>query len=61
MKARTAIEQSLWSEFPLDMLFEVKGEEDIGNSLVVPWLGLRSFTAKGAWIPGQGTKIPQAT
>ena len=32
-----------------------------GNSLVVKWLGLRAFTAKGQGsIPGQGTKIPQA-
>ena len=33
-----------------------------GNSLVVQWLGLGAFTAKGLdSIPGQGTKIPQAT
>ena len=32
-----------------------------GNSLVVQWLGLRTFTAEGAGsIPGQGIKIPQA-
>ena len=32
-----------------------------GNSLVVQWLGLCAFTAKGVGsIPGQGTKIPQA-
>ena len=32
------------------------------NSLVVQWLGLRAFTTEGAGsIPGQGTKIPQAT
>ena len=31
------------------------------NSLVVQWLGLGSFTAKGPGsIPGWGTKIPQA-
>ena len=31
-----------------------------GNSLVVQWLGLYSFTAKGQGsIPGRGTKIPQ--
>ena len=34
----------------------------IGNSLAVQWLGLCAFTAKGLGsIPGQGTKIPQAT
>ena len=33
---------------------------DLGNSLVVQWLGLNAFTAKGLGsIPGQGTKIPQ--
>ena len=32
------------------------------NSLVVQWLGLRAFTAKGLGsIPGSGTKILQAT
>ena len=32
-----------------------------GNSLVVLWLGLCAFTAKGTVsIPGWGTKIPQA-
>ena len=34
----------------------------MGNSLVVQWLGLRAFTAKGAGsTPGQGTKILQTT
>ena len=33
----------------------------LGNSLVVQWLGLYAFTAKGSGsISGQGTKIPQA-
>ena len=33
----------------------------LGNSLVVQWLGLSSFTAEDPGsIPGQGTKIPQA-
>ena len=32
----------------------------VGNSLVVQWLGLCTFTAKGLGsIPGWGTKIPQ--
>ena len=32
-----------------------------GNSLVVQWLGLCAFTAKGLGsIPGQGTKMPEA-
>ena len=32
------------------------------NSLAVQWLGLQPFPVKGqASIPGQGTKIPQAT
>ena len=31
----------------------------LGNSLVVQWLGLRAFIAKGLGLtPGQGTKIP---
>ena len=35
---------------------------DPENSLVVQWLGLHAFTAKGVGsVPGQGTKIPQAT
>ena len=35
--------------------------DNLGNSLVVQWLGLRAFTAEGSGsIPGQGTKIPQA-
>ena len=34
----------------------------LGNSLAVQWLGFRAFTAEGPGsIPGQGTKIPQAT
>ena len=33
----------------------------LGNSLVVQWLGLCTFTAKGPGsVPGRGTKIPQA-
>ena len=36
-------------------------KEQRGNSLVVQWLGLSTFTAEGLGsIPGQGTKIPQA-
>ena len=32
-----------------------------GTSLAVQWLGLCAFTAEGpGFIPGQGTKIPQA-
>ena len=35
--------------------------KNIGNSLVVQWLGLSAFTAEGPGsIPGPGTKIPQA-
>ena len=34
----------------------------VGNSLVVQWLGLHAFTAKGEGaIPGRGTKILQTT
>ena len=34
----------------------------IRNTLAVQWLGLHAFTAEGAGsIPGQRTKIPQAT
>ena len=39
-------------------------DEDLtlGYSLAVQWLGLQALTAKGAGsIPGQGTKILQAT
>ena len=33
----------------------------IGNSLVVQWLELQTFTAKGVGsVPGRGTKNPQA-
>ena len=33
-----------------------------GNSLAVQWLGIGALTAKGPGsVPGQGTKIPQAT
>ena len=32
-----------------------------GNTLTVPWLGLRAFTAEGLGsIPGWGTEILQA-
>ena len=34
----------------------------LGNSLVVQWLRLHALMAEGLGsIPGQGTKIPQAT
>ena len=34
----------------------------MGNSLAVQWLGLGTFTAKDSdLIPGQGTKLLQAT
>ena len=34
----------------------------MGNSLAIQWLGLRASTAGGMGsIPGQETKIPQAT
>ena len=39
-------------------------DEDLtlGDPLAVQWVGLRTFTARGAGsIPGWGTKIPQAT
>ena len=40
----------------------LKNKIDFGNSLVVQWLGLCAFTAKGLGsIPGRGTKIPKAT
>ena len=39
----------------------VKKKKNAGDSLVVQWLGLRAFTAKGPGsIPGRGTEIPQA-
>ena len=35
--------------------------KNLQNSLVVQWLGLWAFTAEGlGWIPGWGSKIPQA-
>ena len=34
----------------------------VGNSPAVQWLGLRAFIVEDPGsIPGQGTKIPQAT
>ena len=58
-------------EFPKYLVWEIllkfkyiHSEEmrELGNSLVVQWLGLHAFTAKGMGsIPSQGTKIPQAT
>ena len=37
------------------------GDPGLRNFLLVRWLGLRVFTAKGSGsIPGQGTKIPHA-
>ena len=43
------------------MYSQTRAKREVGNSLVVQWLGLDPFTA-GAWglIPGRGTKIPQA-
>ena len=39
-----------------------KGEKRTGNSVAVQWSGLSAFTVKGpGLIPGQGTKISQAT
>ena len=39
----------------------IEEHEKMGNSMVVQWLGLLAFTAKGQGsIPGGGTKIPQA-
>ena len=33
----------------------------VGNSLVIQWLGLYTFTAKGmGLVPDQRTKTPQA-
>ena len=41
--------------------FKVKIFTKIGNSLLVQWLGLCTFSAEGTdLIPGQGIKIPQA-
>ena len=37
-------------------------ENNMGNSLVVQWLGLHASTAGGTGsIPGRGTRIPHAT
>ena len=42
----------------MTLLFKI---QIVRNSLVVQWLGLSAFTAKGAGsIPGRGTKIPHA-
>ena len=40
---------------------QIEGKEEFGNHLVVQWLELCAFTAKGpGLVPGQGTKIPKA-
>ena len=43
-------------------LYKIHSKEDnLENSLAVRWVGLHSFTAKGAGsILGRGTKVPQA-
>ena len=44
------------------LLFHLVKIFDLGNSLVVQWLGLHAFTAEGPGsIPGRETKILQAT
>ena len=44
------------------LLFHLVKIFDLGNSLVVQWLGLGAFIAEGTGsIPGRETKIPQAT
>ena len=44
------------------MNFLKKKKSTSGNSLVVQWLGLCTFTAEGLGsIPDRGTKIPRAT
>ena len=49
-----------WESLGLDV-DDINKNDDVGNSLVVQWLGLHTFTAEGAGsIPGWGTKIPQA-
>ena len=41
------------------MFFPQFKKKELRNSLVVQWLGLSAFNAKGLdSIPGQGTKIP---
>ena len=46
-----------WSDLAAAAAAEL--ELNWGTSLVVQWLGLQVFTAKGVGlIPGQGTKIP---
>ena len=45
----------------MNILLAAVKEENLGNFLVVQWLGPRTSTAGGTGsIPGQGTKIPQA-
>ena len=40
---------------------KLKKTHQLGNSLVVQWLGHCALTAKGPGsIPGRGTKVPQA-
>ena len=47
---------------PTDTFTRLYKDAGAGNSLVVQWLGLRTFSAQGLGsIPGWGTKIPQAT
>ena len=57
----TGVTAIIWRQpqNPSPLYFKVG---DLGSSLVVQWLGLCAFTALGPGsIPGQGTKIPQAT
>ena len=44
-----------------NLIIKKKKKKTLGNSLVVQWLRLHTFTAVGLGsIPGRGTKIPQA-
>ena len=57
----TGVTAIIWRQpqNPSPLYFKVG---DLGSSFVVQWLGLCAFTALGPGsIPGQGTKIPQAT
>ena len=45
----------------IKLMTDFKKKLGRGNSLLVQWLGLHAFTAKGMGsIPGRGTKILQA-
>ena len=61
MEDRQDLTETLWQLHLNLKLFQTKSFFKGGNYLVVLWLGLCTFTARGTGlIPGWETKIPQA-